>query len=249
MRASTVRIGVSSPLRLGEEPKAEDEVSRHIQALVRAGAEAICLPVGPESVESVYAGDVGGLLLSGGADITPEFYGGQPEKCQTNRDPERDRTEVALLFAAISLKLPILCICRGMQLANAVLGGTLIEDIPTELGEEYTVKHHQIRELNLAREEYAHTVQVIPGTKFSRIVGTSRFEVNSVHHQAIRDLAPGLLASAHSDDGLIEAVELAQPHPFFIGVQCHPESLRSDDSVSAKLFGAFVAAVSAKNGK
>ncbi len=244
MDSPSVRIGISSSLRRGEKPN--DCLNSYVRALEHAGAQAICLPVGILGIAGLYNGALDGLVLSGGGDIEPELYGGDADRCDAERDPERDRTEIALLIGAFVLRLPLLCICRGLQLANAALGGTLIEDLPAEKGQGYL--NHGIQELKGSRREYTHAVAVKPGTRLFRIIGRPRFEVNSRHHQAIRKLAPGLVAAAHSDDGVIEAIESLQSRQFFIGVQWHPEASSNANSASSKLFSAFVEAATRSRG-
>lgn len=150
--------------------------------------------------------------------------------------------EIALVRAAFRRRVPTLAICRGMQVANVALGGTLIEDLRDELRERYTVEHRQVEELGLSRSDYApgHDVMVRGGSGLARIMQRTSFPTNSLHHQAIATLGDGLAMVGRTSDGVIEAVEATFEHPFFIGVQWHPEDLRGD-AAAQTLFRALSA--------
>jgi putative glutamine amidotransferase len=196
--------------------------------------------------------DLRGIVFSGGGDVEASRYDGDAELANQGVNPLRDDFEFALMNSAFSRKFPVLAVCRGVQLANVVLGGTLIEDLRHHLGENYLMPHHQVREAGRSRDDYGHEVNIVPGTQLHEIVQSQTIEVNSLHHQAIRTLAPGLRVAALADDGTIEAVEFIaggsrlsekeEENPergFFIGVQWHPELLREDD-VSRRLYARFV---------
>ena len=175
-----------------------------------------------------------GLLLAGGCDIHPMRYGVSPKIILKEMDIERDRIEFILLEKALAAKLPILAVCRGMQLINIQQGGTLYQDIADE------VPHSLAHDFNQIDRNYiAHDITIEEHSLLSQLVKSRKLSVNSLHHQGIKRLGDGLTAIAHSSDGLIEAVELTG-HPFCIGVQWHPEEI--DDAVSQKLFLAFVSA-------
>jgi putative glutamine amidotransferase len=129
-----------------------------------------------------------------------------------------------------------------MQLANVLLGGSLIEDISAELGARYTVRHHQVRELGLPRNEPSHSIKALNNSALRRILGRDRARVNSTHHQAVRQIATGLEVAAISDDGLVEALEGNMRASFFLGVQWHPEALPTVDQPSYSIFESFVGA-------
>lgn len=204
------------------------------------GAQAVVLPRGG-STEVVERCSLDGILFSGGGDVSASLYGGRVELSWDRIDAERDAGELALFRKGFAQRLPMLCVCRGMQIANIAFGGTLIEDIEREFGVNYRIQHHQVRELGKPPEERTHEVQIKKGSELSNIIGAKRFWTNSVHHQSIRVLAPPLRAVAHADDGVIEAVELAAPDFFFFGVQWHPESLPADEA-STQLYSAFIEA-------
>jgi putative glutamine amidotransferase len=163
-----------------------------------------------------------GLVLTGGEDIDPSYYGAEPSAGLGSVDAERDRFELALFAAARSAGLPILGICRGIQLINVALGGTLYQDLPSE--RPGPVDHNP----DAARNARTHHVCLAPGSRAAHALGVDRLVPNSFHHQAIRDLAPPLVASGWSDDGLIEAVESGGDDGWLLAVQWHPEEMHAD---------------------
>lgn len=186
-----------------------------------------------------------GLLLTGGEDIAPERYGETEVHATVAVVPDRDALEFTLLEWALADGLPLLAICRGLQLLNVALGGSLYQDLPSQRPGH--LGHDQMKaEPPWPRTEPHHPVIVQPGSALADCLGAERVEVNSMHHQGIRALAPALRAVAHAPDGLVEAVEARDPGRggFLLGVQWHPEELaRSTDAPSRRLFERFVAAV------
>jgi putative glutamine amidotransferase len=178
-----------------------------------------------------------GLLLSGGVDINPATYGEQPHPELNATTPERDGHELALLAEAKRLGIPILAICRGIQLVNVAYGGTLYQDIPAQV--PAAIQHSQ----RSARHLPSHDVTVTGPSRLYELVGAS-IAVTSFHHQAVKDLGAKLEVVATSPDGIIEAVE-ASDHPWLVAVQWHPEMSHAADHPSRKIFEAFVAACSA----
>jgi putative glutamine amidotransferase len=174
------------------------------------------------------------LVLSGGGDIHPERYGEEISTDLDEPDPERDAFEFASLNFALERQMPFLGICRGIQVMNVVLGGTLIQDIPSEYPQN--LPHVQLEE---DRNPH-HVVKLHSGTMLGEVFGGTEIEVNSFHHQAIRAVATGLRVSGRSRDGIIEAVEL-EGFPFGVGVQWHPERMLQQES-SQSLFRALVKA-------
>ena len=167
--------------------------------------------------------------------MSPALYGETPKPTCGEICPARDRMEQALLHLALERDLPVLGICRGIQFLNAVLGGTLYQDLPTEHPSQ--TQHHMTPPYDRAM----HTVTLQPGTPLAELLGTEHIGVNSYHHQAVKTLAPCLTEMAWSEDGLIEAVCLPEKR-FVWAVQWHPEFAFRVDEHSRKIFGAFVAA-------
>ena len=198
------------------------------------------IPLGLDEADLVFVlSRVDGLLLPGGGDIDPAQYGGSASVSLGGIDRERDRTETLVCQLAVDRGLPFLAICRGLQILNVTLGGSLIEDIATM---KPGALEHDLPN-NQPRNYLAHSVEVLPDSALVKHLGSELCWVNSVHHQAIRYVASDLKVTARSQDGIIEAVELPD-HPFGIGVQWHPENLVNDDSAMLALFEGLVAAAS-----
>lgn len=206
-------------------------------SVLRAGGVPVLLAPVPATMVGTLLDHVDGLLLSGGGDVEPSRYGGADHPALYGLDFDRDEFEIALVKEAAARKLPTLAICRGMQVVNVALGGTLIEDIPTELGSaDHTVIGHAVYDGH-------QQVDIEPESLVGRAVCETQLMVNSIHHQAVRDLAPGFRAVAWAGDGVIEAVEHEDPTWDLLAVQWHPEYLGArDDKASWRLFRALVEA-------
>jgi len=210
----------------------------YIRALLAAGAAPLLIPhVEDMAVLRAVYERLDGLLLPGGGDIDPVHFGeSRHEKCN-EPSAERDHTELPLARWAVREGLPVLGICRGIQVLNVALGGSLFQDIQAQIpGAE---RHDWYP--NHPRDRLSHTVDISPGTRLSGIVGDTPLPVNSLHHQSVKDVAPGLVVTGYSPDGIVEAIE-ADDHPFAIGVQWHPEELAGSDVRAQRLFDALVAA-------
>jgi len=166
-----------------------------------------------------YTQKLDGLVLTGGGDVCPYFYGEQTHKSIGRFDSNRDRWEMALFTAAKARKIPVLAICRGCQVVNVALGGTLWQDIPSQLPDAYG------HSFDVGVDELAHYIDLVPGTRLHGMFKETRILVNSFHHQSIKDIAPGLIVSASTGDGIIEAVEYTNPEVFMLALQFHPECL------------------------
>ncbi|MFY9780021.1 MAG: gamma-glutamyl-gamma-aminobutyrate hydrolase family protein [Candidatus Baltobacteraceae bacterium] len=236
------RIGISSSHPHLEDGKLHADVVRYAEAVSRAGGEPVLLENDAAACARILAG-VDGILASGGCDVGVALYGGRPLPSVQEPDLARDAFELALLRAARAQGIPTLCICRGLQVANVAFGGTLIEDLPEELGASYTLHHRQTKEDGLERTEHApeHVVTLEPHGALARLVGATSFATNSLHHQAVREPAPGLRVAGRTPDGVIEALDASFAHPFFFAVQWHPEEL-AGDPVSDALFAGLVRA-------
>ncbi len=181
-----------------------------------------------------------GILLTGGHDVSPELYGESPLEGLIDACEKRDRMEKIVLKTALKSGKAILGICRGIQLINAVLGGTLYQDLPAQHPSE--VVHHQEAPYDLP----SHAAAVAADSPLYRCLECGRILVNSCHHQAVKTLAPGLTPMAMAPDGIIEALYMPS-HPFLWAVQWHPEfSLRRDEN-SRKIFAAFVSAAAGRS--
>jgi gamma-glutamyl-gamma-aminobutyrate hydrolase PuuD len=214
-------------MRVGVTYRFEEKAGPYIEALLHAGLEPVRLPApGPYSLESL-----DGLLISGGTDLNPALYGQDPHEENEAPDDERDRMEIELIRAALEADLPVLCICRGMQLFNVARGGDLIQHL------ESAPRHRQRGVLD------AHDVTLLQGTRLAGITGESRFPVNSRHHQAVGRLGKGLVVSARSDEGVIEGIELPEKH-FAVAVQWHPEDRVPERKPDTLLFEAFARSLS-----
>lgn len=202
----------------------------YVRALTRSELVPLVVPPLLNPEDACAALDrVQGLVLTGGEDVEPARYGAQRHAKLEDTDAARDAVEVALIAGARARRLPILAICRGIQILNVALGGTLYQDLPSERPSE--IDHGDKRS--------RHGLRVAPGSLLHRTLGTAETTVNSRHHQAVRDLAPALRATAWATDGVVEGAEPATgSDPWMIAVQWHPE-----DDVEDALFRGFAGAV------
>lgn len=178
-----------------------------------------------------------GVLLPGGGDVDPKHYQADVHPKTGTPDHARDLTEIQITEWAIADKRPIFGICRGHQVFNVALGGTLIQDIPSEIETNLT---HDIAD-GEPRNRLLHGVKINPQSLLAEILGTTEIEVNSIHHQSVDHVAPHVTASAYAPDGVVEASEITD-HPFALTVQWHPEDMVVDSEAMRRLFKAFVQA-------
>jgi putative glutamine amidotransferase len=207
----------------------------YVRALESAGLIPLVVPplVNTESVRAILA-RVDGLLLTGGEDVEPSLYR-QPRSSRCGEpNLERDHTEIALVKAAREMRLPVLAICRGPQLLNVALGGTLIQDIASEVPGALA---HNAREDRAAR---VHDVSIDADSKLADAIGATEITVNSLHHQSVRDVAPGMRVSAVAPDGIVEGIESDSDDWWALGVQWHPEEMNdSPEPWDRGIFKAF----------
>jgi putative glutamine amidotransferase len=202
-------------------------------AIRRTGATPRALAL-EEAAATVLEG-VDGLLLTGGDDVDPALYGETPHPTYDVSEPGRDAFEIDLVRRALAADIPILAVCRGLQVLNVALGGSLIQDIPSEPG---PVLQHDVA---ASPTTLAHTIAITPGSRLASLVGPDETRgVNSRHHQSVRAVGQGLLVTATSPDGIIEGAEVPSAR-FCVGVQWHPENFHSTGEFSG-LFEGFVAA-------
>jgi putative glutamine amidotransferase len=202
----------------------------YVHALTRAGLVPVVVPpLLDADAAGAVLDHVQGLVLTGGEDVAPARYGATPHAKLGETDAARDTVELALIAGAQRRRLPVLAICRGIQILNVALGGTLYQDLTSE----------RPGPIDHADQRSRHGLRVEPRTRLHRIVGTLAARVNTRHHQAIRDLAPGLRATAWAEDGVIEGVERsAADASWTVAVQWHPE-----EDVEGALFNSFAEAI------
>lgn len=213
----------------------------YVRAVQRAGGAVFLIPphLDSEALEAICS-RLDGLLLSGGCDIDPARYGEEQIAACQQPEPERDELELALAAWALDAAVPILGICRGMQLLNVACGGTLYQDLETQQPE--AARHDQAA---IGRTFRAHGIQFQRQSRLSEILGDPPYDVNSLHHQAVAQPGERVEIVGWSPDGVAEAIEV-DGHPFALAVQFHPEELEGDpenpDESSRALFRAFVQA-------
>ncbi|MEW6048326.1 MAG: gamma-glutamyl-gamma-aminobutyrate hydrolase family protein [Bacillota bacterium] len=212
----------------------------YVRALEAAGAVPVIIPV-PEQPQLAfsYLKGLDGLLLAGGGDVDPARFGEEPLPQLRKVDPERDAMEIALTEKALEMDLPVLGICRGIQVLNVAAGGTLYQDLPSQV--PHVLQHDQ----NAPRWYPCHEVRLEPDSMVAGILQTDTLRVNSFHHQAVRVVAPPFRVAAKAKDSVIESIE-SRDHTFVIGVQWHPECMVERYPVQRLIFGAFAKAARAR---
>lgn len=208
----------------------------YMQGIEGAGGLPVMLPLTNDPVLiSQITEEVDGFLFTGGQDVSPSLYGQARSDCCGECSVRRDEMERELFNQIYEKDKPVLGICRGIQLINVLMGGTLYQDLPTEYSSD--IEHHQKPPYDVP----CHTVRILDGSPLHKLLGKDMLKVNSYHHQAVRDLAEGLEQMAVSEDGLTEAVR-ARGKQFIWAVQWHPEFSFRKDEDSRKIFREFVRA-------
>jgi putative glutamine amidotransferase len=229
-------IGVSTSIDVGGTPPERAYVnSTYLHAIQQAGGVPVLLPpqLSAASLSRLLRG-LDGLLLTGGGDVDPALYGEAPHPKVYGVAPARDTVETAAVRAALDRRLPVLAICRGVQVLNVALGGSLYQDVGSDLGT--SLRHSQ----EAPRDQPSHKVVVEPATRLAETLGAVEIEVNSMHHQAVKQLGAGLRAVAWAPDQIVEGLELEDASRFVLGVQWHPEELVAHSEPARRLFAALV---------
>ena len=221
----------------GNDPLKLYMKSKYVRCLHKAGAQIRWIELDDPEKAAAEALKCDGLLLPGGDDLNPALYGQTPSDKCGKPDDRRDRAEMKILEAFLPTNKPIFCVCRGLQLLNVFFGGTLHQDIKSI----QSCRHSHFR----SRAKSIHHAKLFPRTRLVKLLGTDLIKVNSLHHQAVDKLGPGLTVSAVSEDGFIEGLEVF-PHPYCVAVQWHPEHMSKNDPLQQKLFDAFVQACAAE---
>jgi putative glutamine amidotransferase len=223
----------------GELPASWMMNQRYVHAVAEAGGAPLMIPLLDKDLDTLRAiyESLDGILIPGGVDMDPHTFGEERGPRLGNIDPARDAVELALTRWSIEDEKPLLGLCRGSQVINVALGGTLYQDLEAEL--PHAIKHDYFPTAGYARDYLAHTVEVTQRSRLEGILDRADVRVNSMHHQGVKRLGDGLAVSAVAPDGLIEAVEFSAGH-FMVGVQWHPESLVETDEGMRRLFRAFI---------
>ncbi len=250
-----IAIAAGEFINSGEKwlPVVYGQFHTYSDAIIRAGGAPFIIPLTDDgtALRQLYERS-DGLLLPGGSDLDPEAYNmprssnkinAATHPLQTRLSPRRDRQERQLLEWALADGKPVLGICRGMQLINVTLGGSLHSD--TDINVPSAADH----QANIHKRDFhhlAHRLQLKPGSRLAKALGTESLRTNTLHHQTIKDLGTGLVATAHAEDGVVEAIELPGGN-FVIGLQSHPEALEAETEPEWRgLFKAFVAAAGSR---
>lgn len=231
-------VAVTATARLIEGVERVRLNAAYVRALESVGLVPIVVPpLGAASAALRVLDGVAGLVLSGGEDVDPSRYGATPHPELGPINCARDETELALLARARDIGLPTLAICRGIQVVNVALGGTLVQDLPSQ---RQDVAAHEVDD---ERDARVHGVRVNPDSRLASILGAESLGVNSIHHQAVDRLGEAMRVNARADDGTIEGVESDDPAWWMVGVQWHPEELTSTpEPWDRRLFAAFAEA-------
>jgi gamma-glutamyl-gamma-aminobutyrate hydrolase PuuD len=219
--ATTIPIA-GEPLEIGYAPRVYDE------AILAAGGLPVHVPTLPGSASADLLARLDGIVLSGGGDVNPPAYG-EANTHAHHLEPDRDAAERGIVLTALGDGVPLLGVCRGAQILNVALGGTLVQDLAG----------HHFQHVPLPGP--THPVLLEPGSRLEAIYGTRHVDVNSIHHQAIARLGDGLAVTARSADGTVEAIELRDPGVWALAVQWHPEAMQAADAPQRRLFAALVA--------
>jgi putative glutamine amidotransferase len=230
-------IGLTMSITVKKRPERVYLNTVYIKAVRKAGGVPVPLPphLGGVARRKLF-GMLDGVLLTGGADVDPQRFNETPHPTVYDVSSARDELEIRLVEHSLDRDLPVLAICRGIQVLNVALGGTLHQDVKTAPGT--VIEHSQ----EGGRRRATHPVRIEAGSRLAKVIGVHELDVNSFHHQAIKTLGRGLRAVAFAPDDLIEAAEHDDPARFVLGVQWHPEELAPRQETARRLFRALVEA-------
>jgi putative glutamine amidotransferase len=211
---------------------------QYSEAIAHAGGSPLLIPLIPDKAfADALTADLDGIVLSGSnSDVAPHRYRQEPHPQAGSVLTQRDQTDLLLLEGVFKERKPLLAICFGIQILNVYLGGTLWQDIPSQVKD--AVQHDQTS----SKDYHSHSLRIQSGSLLYSLSRSPEIRVNSYHHQAIRELSPKLIPVASSPDGIVEAVELREKSQFLMGVQWHPEIAWETDELSQKIFSCFVKA-------
>ena len=238
-------IGVTISVTVGKYPERAYVNAAYVNAAQQAGGIPVLLP--PQLDATALAAlwpRLDGLILTGGDDVDPARFGESRHPATGDVSPARDALEIELCHRALEQGRPLLAICRGLQVLNVALGGSLHQDIPSAPGSPFDHSQKELQQTR--RDQPVHHVKVQEGSRLAKILGTLEVDVNSFHHQALNVLGRGLTPVAWSPDGIVEGAEMQDGGRFVVGVQWHPEDLVEHDPAARRLFAAFVTAAGAR---
>ena len=233
--APACTVAVTASIRQDGDTSRVRLTAAYVTALESAGLIPLIVPpLASASAPAAILDSVSGLVLTGGEDVDPARYGEERHEKVRSVNAARDATEAALVEAAKARGIPVLAICRGIQILNVALGGTLVQDIASEC--DTSIAHDE----DGPRDQRSHEIIVEPGSLIAKALGTDRCMVNSFHHQSVKRVADGMRVTARSPDGVIEGVESTDDGWWVMGVQWHPEDLNnSSEPWDRGLFKAF----------
>ncbi len=226
-------IGIASDVHVTPGKRERAFVyTTYINSLLEAGAVPVLIPPQPENAEEIVR-ELDGIVLAGGEDCDPAVYGEEPHPSVEPMDPRRQANDLTLARVARERGIPTLGICLGLQVMNVAAGGSLVQDIDSQI-------RTQIKHASEPTDRARHKIKVEPGSRLAQILPRRELNVNSSHHQAIKNVGEGFRVTAYAPDGIVEGLEDPR-HPFYVGVQWHPEDMKGERSAAA-IFGAFVEA-------
>jgi putative glutamine amidotransferase len=238
------RVGIPYRTRKEEVTGLHARLDNYVRAVREAGAEpvSVSLLLSMDELKRLTQTLDGVLLTGSPADVDPARFGAAREPQCADADPDRERTDFALLEHSFAEHKPVLAICFGIQSLNVFLGGTLVQDIPSQLGTQIEHEWHR----DEGAPEPFHIARIEPGSQFAQLAGANEGVVNSSHHQSVKDPGRGLRIAARAPDGVIEAVEWTGDDNWVMGVQWHPERMAAKDSFAQSLFRSLASAAAVR---